>query len=139
MTVQTLKRRFDELLVQLDEIERTKKFERSALGGDGNFVDDNLLLGWRVKARNQLSRACGAESEHYRQFESIEKVGAPTMNSCCVKRWCSRRRRRTSMAGTCGRCAASSTPNSSMTSLNRRRTSWLRVQGGGGCRCPCGP
>jgi hypothetical protein len=31
VTVQALKRRFDELLVQLDEVERTKKFERTAL------------------------------------------------------------------------------------------------------------
>jgi hypothetical protein len=39
----------------------------------GDYIDDNLLLGWRVKARNLLSRACGVESEHYRQFESTEK------------------------------------------------------------------
>lgn len=69
MTIQALKRRFDELLVQLDGVERTKK---SPAGGHGDYVDDILLLGWRVKARNLLSKACGAESEHYRQFETIE-------------------------------------------------------------------
>jgi hypothetical protein len=39
-----------------------------------------MLLGWRVKARNLLSRACGVESEHYRQFESTEKGGLYVTN-----------------------------------------------------------
>ena len=35
-------------------------------------VDELLLLGWQVKARNLLSRACGAESEHYKRFQDLE-------------------------------------------------------------------
>jgi len=36
-----------------------------------------LFLGWRVKARNLLSQACGAESEHYKDFQRLE--GNPGM------------------------------------------------------------
>jgi hypothetical protein len=71
VTIQVLRRRFDELLVQLEAVERTKKFESGTLVS-GDFVDDNLLLGWRVKAYNLLAKACGLESEHYRRFESVE-------------------------------------------------------------------
>jgi hypothetical protein len=69
MAIQALKRRFDELLVQLDAIEA----KRGKNGMGGEYVDDNLFLGWRVKARNLLSQACGANTEHYRQFEQTEK------------------------------------------------------------------
>jgi hypothetical protein len=68
MTVQALKRRFDELLAKLDEIEKTKP----PLSSSGDLVDGFMLLGWQVKARNLLSRACGEESEHYKQFRAIE-------------------------------------------------------------------
>ena len=74
MTIQALKRRFDELLVQADEVERTKRFERQPGTGGDYFVDNDSLLGWQVKVRNLLSRACGAESEHYKQFERTEKT-----------------------------------------------------------------
>jgi hypothetical protein len=56
------------LLVQLDEIEKTKA--RSGSGPE--CVDGLMFLGWQVKARNLLSRACGAESEHYKQFQATE-------------------------------------------------------------------
>ena len=68
MTTQALKRRFDELLAQLEEIEKTKAGEVS----DPEYVDGLMLLGWQVKARNLLSRACGAESEYYKQFQASE-------------------------------------------------------------------
>ncbi len=66
MTIQALKRRFDELLVQLDDVEKTKT---------NHQIDTHLFLGWRVKARNLLLQACGAESEHYKGFQSEEKEG----------------------------------------------------------------
>ena len=69
MTIQVLKRRFDELLVQLDVIEKTTW--RDANGSD--YVDNELYVGWRVKVHNLLSQACGRESEHYRQFVQIEE------------------------------------------------------------------
>lgn len=77
--IQALNRRFDELLVQFDEVEATKKTQRSEFSS-GDYVDENLLLGWRVKARNLLSQACGADSEHYREFVKSEKVSMYTTN-----------------------------------------------------------
>jgi hypothetical protein len=69
VTIQALKRRFDELLIQLDELEGTTfKGPKGA-----QYVDDELFLGWCVKARNLLSRACGEESEHYRRFLRVEE------------------------------------------------------------------
>ena len=77
--IQALKRRFDDLLVQLDEVEATKRPQHNEFSS-GDFVDENLLLGWRVKARNLLLQACGADSEHYRQFVQSEKVSMYTTN-----------------------------------------------------------
>ncbi len=37
-------------------------------------IDGNSLLEWKVKARNLLSRACGIESEHYKEFIENEKT-----------------------------------------------------------------
>jgi hypothetical protein len=61
-----LKRRFDELLAQLNELEATTWKDQRA-----SYVDNELYFGWRVKARNLLSRACGTESEHYREFVRV--------------------------------------------------------------------
>jgi hypothetical protein len=68
MTIQAFKRRFDELLVQVDDLENAKWTNSS--GRD--YVDDEVLLGWRVKVRNLLSQACGEKSEHYQQFVQVE-------------------------------------------------------------------
>src|SRR5271165_3491574 len=68
MTVQALKRRFAELLLRLDEVERT-----TANYGSVEFVDKNSFLSWCLNARNLLKQACGAESEHYKQFQGVEK------------------------------------------------------------------
>ena len=69
MTTQALNRRFDDLVAQLDDIEKAKWRNKNG----AFYVDDELLLGWRVKARNLISRTCGAESEHYRQFAQVEE------------------------------------------------------------------
>lgn len=37
-------------------------------------IDHNALLEWRVKTRNLLSKACGAESEHYKEFRENENT-----------------------------------------------------------------
>ena len=68
MTIQALKRRFDELLVQLDDVEKTRTPEQQ--------IDPNLFLGWRVKARNLVLQACGAESEHYKELQREENTSA---------------------------------------------------------------
>jgi hypothetical protein len=72
-----LARRFSELTEQLQAVEATKKHVRNDYS-NGDYVDDELLLNWRVKARNLLSKSCGIESEHYREFikrESIAYMG----------------------------------------------------------------
>ena len=63
--IQAFERRFEELLVQLGEVEQTKTAEK--------FIDAPLFLEWRVKARNLLLQACGAQSEHYKEFQKMER------------------------------------------------------------------
>jgi hypothetical protein len=67
-----LAKRFGELVSQLESVEATKKYHQNEFGA-GDYVDNNLFLNWRVKARNLISKACGVESEHYKQFVQSEK------------------------------------------------------------------
>jgi hypothetical protein len=71
MTIQALKRRFDELLVQLDEVDKTRELVRDPRS-TSDRIDEDLFLGWRSKARNLLSQACGAQSVHDTQFRRSE-------------------------------------------------------------------
>lgn len=70
-----LKKRFDELLSQADEVAATKQRKHSTYTGSYDHVDSDLLLGWCVKARNLLASACGRDSEHYNSFVKAEKPG----------------------------------------------------------------
>lgn len=72
MTIQALKRRFAELLVQLDDVEKTKAFVRTGSSGEDR-VDTAQFIGWRVKAISLLSQACGAELVHHKRFLDTEK------------------------------------------------------------------
>ena len=74
-----LAKRFADLVSQLESVEATKKYHQSDFG-DGYYVDDDLLLNWKVKARNLLSKACGMESEHYRQFVKSEAANMVSTN-----------------------------------------------------------
>jgi hypothetical protein len=38
----------------------------------GDYVDDNLYLSWKVKARHLLSAACGENSVHFKEFVKRE-------------------------------------------------------------------
>ena len=69
-----LSKRFDELILQANSVEATKRFRHGYV--DGEFVDDEALLNWRVKARNLLASACGSDSEHYRSFVEAEQGSA---------------------------------------------------------------
>jgi hypothetical protein len=69
---QALKRRFTELLNQLGDVDRTRELVRDSRSGSDQ-IDADLFLSWRVKARNLLLQACGAESEHYKEFQNLEK------------------------------------------------------------------
>jgi hypothetical protein len=65
------KRRFEELEDQSSQVESSKKNHRSEFGS-GEYVDNELLLSWKVKVRNLLSKVCGEDSQHFKQFEQVE-------------------------------------------------------------------
>lgn len=79
MAVQALKRRFEELLAQYDDVEKSKRYEANAYV-PGEEIDVALFLGWRVKVKNLLQQSCGEESEHYRAFLDTEKSGGYISN-----------------------------------------------------------
>jgi Predicted nucleotide-binding protein containing TIR-like domain len=68
-----LTERFGELVAQLTAVEATKRHERSALMA-GDYVDNDMFLNWKVKARDLISKICGKESEYYKDFERREKA-----------------------------------------------------------------
>jgi len=70
--VPLLTERFTELAAQFAAVEATKRHERSALM-EGDYVDNDLFLNWKVKARDLISKVCGKESEHYKEFVRHEK------------------------------------------------------------------
>lgn len=67
-----LAKRFDELVSQMETVEKTKKYESSEFFS-GDRVDEELLLNWQVKVRHLLSLACGENSVHLRAFMDCEK------------------------------------------------------------------
>lgn len=73
--IKHLKKRFDELLIQADEVAATKQSKYSQHLGPYEQVDSDLLLGWCVKTRNLLASACGTESEHFKEFVKAEQPG----------------------------------------------------------------
>ena len=66
--------RFAELQSQLEAIENTKYEERIEYLGNAlvDSVDFELLSEWKVKVKNLLINACGANSEHYNAFSQAE-------------------------------------------------------------------
>lgn len=68
------KRRFEELEEQASQLEASTSL-RSGMFGYGEYVDDELLLSWKVKVRNLLSKVCGEDSQHFKQFEVAEDYG----------------------------------------------------------------
>lgn len=71
--IEHLKRRFDELLSQADEVAASKHTKHSSYAGTYEQVSPDLLLGWCVKTRNLLASACGRDSEHFTSFVWAEK------------------------------------------------------------------
>ena len=43
------------------------------MGISTSVVDDNLLIGWKTKAKNLLEKSCGLQSQHFKQFEEVEQ------------------------------------------------------------------
>ena len=67
------KRRFEELDEQASQLESSKKVLQREIIGTGEFIDSYLLLSWKVKVKNLLSKVCGEDSQHFKQFEREEK------------------------------------------------------------------
>ncbi len=74
-----LRQRFTELGAQLGAVEATKRHERSLMM-EGDYVDNDQFLNWRVKARDLISKVCGKDSEYYTEFEKHEKAYAGATN-----------------------------------------------------------
>ena len=79
--IKHLKKRFDELAIQADQVEATKQTKHSPYTGSYEEVDRDLLLGWCVKTRNLLVSACGRESEHFKSFTEAEEPRSLEGNS----------------------------------------------------------
>ncbi|NCR82086.1 MAG: hypothetical protein GPI91_19985 [Microcystis aeruginosa K13-10] len=71
-TNQVFKRRFEELDEQASQLESSKKVLQREIIGTGEFIDSYLLLSWKVKVRNLLSKLCGEDSQYFKQFERKE-------------------------------------------------------------------
>ena len=69
--IKHLKKRFAELAEQIAKVESTKQRKQSEYTGQYDHIDDEMFLGWCVKARNLLSNACGIESQHFILFSSV--------------------------------------------------------------------
>ena len=68
------RQRFDELEAQAIQVESSRATQHSEMWGSREYVDNDLLLNWKVKVRNLLSKVCGEESQHFQQFEKNENV-----------------------------------------------------------------
>ena len=83
MNQQLFKKRFIELEHQASQIEASKIVDMSPTYGDSReYVDWNLLLGWKVKVKNCLSQICGEESQYSKQFEKNE---SSILGSNCIQ------------------------------------------------------
>lgn len=70
------KQRFNELEEQAIQVDASKKMRRDGTLGSGEYIEYDLLLNWRVKVKNLLSKVCGQESQHFQQFEKQEEDSA---------------------------------------------------------------
>ncbi|WP_314960940.1 DUF4145 domain-containing protein [Bradyrhizobium cosmicum] len=74
MSSSKLARRFEELRLQLEVIEKAKKPLQGSF--PGYSVDENALLGWEIKAINLLEMACSANSIHVKSFKKVQEPEA---------------------------------------------------------------
>lgn len=68
-------RQFEELEKQASQLEASKEVHHNEVFGGGEYVDNDLLLKWKVKARSLLSKLCGEDSQYFKQFEEEENSG----------------------------------------------------------------
>lgn len=85
--IEHLSKRFNELSEQAEDVARTKQTRIDSFTGHPiDYVDEDLLLGWCVKARNLLSSACGKESEHFKSFVAVGKPQSFESNTSRLSR-----------------------------------------------------
>lgn len=68
-----LGKRFSELLEQLEDVAKTKHTTHSEMMGSFENVDVDVLLEWRVKAKNLIVKVCGDDSQHLKEFIKAEE------------------------------------------------------------------
>jgi hypothetical protein len=68
-------RQFEELEEQASQVEASKRVHDNGIFCGGEYVDDDLLLKWKVKVRSLLSKLCGEDSQYFKQFEEEEQSG----------------------------------------------------------------
>jgi hypothetical protein len=74
-----LKRRFQELSDQAEKVEASKHMVHDHFSNTNReSIDSNVNLNWKVKAKALLVSACGAESQHFKEFEASESQGWAT-------------------------------------------------------------
>jgi hypothetical protein len=66
-------KRFTDLLSQMDQVLSSRHQGTGMMGISTSVVDDNLLIGWKTKAKNLLEKSCGLQSQHFKQFEEVEQ------------------------------------------------------------------
>ncbi|NVM76465.1 hypothetical protein FHW83_002260 [Duganella sp. SG902] len=70
---QQLKKRFNDLEQQAKAIAATQTTKHSSYESAYIHIDEDLILGWCVKARHLISTICGKTSEHFKSFVEAEE------------------------------------------------------------------
>jgi len=77
--------RYDVLNQEAEAVLATKHFVKSEFTS-GEYLDQNILDEWRIKAKNLLSKSCGLDSEHYKEYITGEKPHGFESNLSLFKR-----------------------------------------------------
>lgn len=73
-----LSQRFAELAEQLEILAATKKYQGEDFEGD--YIDNHMFTGWKIKTRHLIAMVCGEKSTHYEEFVERENGGFYSTN-----------------------------------------------------------
>ena len=79
-------RRFEELCLQADHIEQTKRHERGEYIITGEYIDHDQLMSWLPKVRQLFVMVCGDGSHYAERLRESEKISIGTTNYDVLKR-----------------------------------------------------
>jgi len=80
-------KRFAELVAQVESIASAKTTSRNALTGrQADYVDQNDLLNWQIKAKTLLLGVCGEKSHHLESLKNAVNVAGGNTNYDILKR-----------------------------------------------------